>query len=341
MDMPMKYGVLIVGAGWVSGAHISAFQKDPRAKIVAIQSRRSESAQAQIQANGLTDCKIYTDYAQALADPRVDIVVICTPNDLHCEQAILAAQAGKHLLIEKPAALCWEDAQRMAKEIEFAGVRSLVGYVLHFNSLFMTAKNLQEQFLGEIQYAETDYFHRVEDDISCYHWNRTKKVGGSSLLAGGCHAVDAMRWFMQEDVESVYAQSMRIRDDFEFPGTSIVLLRFRSGKIAKIGSSYDFISPYVFNLRLCGTKGTLWNDKLWSPQELSGQLDYVTLPVTLPNSANVSHHPFPQQASHLLDCIERGVETNCPMSDALKTQEVIAAADRSAQTGQPVSLPLR
>lgn len=90
--------------------------KDPRAKIVAIQSRRSESAQAQIQANGLTDCKIYTDYAQALADPRVDIVVICTPNDLHCEQAILAAQAGKHLLIEKPAALCWEDAQRMAKE---------------------------------------------------------------------------------------------------------------------------------------------------------------------------------------------------------------------------------
>ena len=335
-----QYGVLIVGAGWVSSAHIAAFEKDPRAKIVAIMSRRAESAEAQIQTHGLTDCHIYTDYAQALADPRVDIVVICTPNDLHCEQAIAAARAGKHLLIEKPAALQWEDAQRMAKEIEAAGVRSLVGYVLHFNGLFETAKNLQEKFFGEIQYAETDYFHRVEDDIPCYHWNRTEKVGGSSLLAGGCHAVDAMRWFMQEDVVSVYAQSARIRDDFEFPGTTVVLLRFKSGKIAKVGSSYDFISPYVFNLRLCGTKGTLWNDKLWSPEEISGQLDYVTLPVTLPNSADVSHHPFPQQASHLLDCIEQGVETDCPMSDALKTQEVIAAADISARTGQPISLPL-
>ena len=151
-----QYGVLIVGTGWVSSAHIAAFEKDPRAKIVAIMSRRAESAEAQIQTHGLTDCHIYTDYAQALADPRVDIVVICTPNDLHCEQAIAAARAGKHLLIEKPAALQWEDAQRMAKEIEAAGVRSLVGYVLHFNGLFETAKNLQEKFFGEIQYAETD-----------------------------------------------------------------------------------------------------------------------------------------------------------------------------------------
>lgn len=336
-----RYGVLIVGAGWVSEAHIRAFQKDKRAEIVAIMSRHEEKARAKIRACGLEGkCAVYTDYHKALADPRVDIVVICTPNHLHCEQAIAAAEAGKHVLIEKPAALTWEDSLRMDAAIRKAGVCSLVGYVLHFNPLFETAKSLQKDFLGEIQYAETDYFHRVEDDIPCYEWNRTAAVGGSSLLAGGCHAVDAMRWFMGEEVETVYAQSARIREDFEFPGTTIVLLRFKSGKIAKVGSSYDFISPYVFNVKLCGTKGTLWNDKLWSPGKICRQLDYVTLPVTLPNSAEVSHHPFPQQASHLLDCIERGTETNCPMSDALKTQEIIAAADLSARLGEPVRLPL-
>ena len=337
-----QYGVLIVGAGWVSEAHIRAFQKDRRARIVAVMSRREESVRQRIKSCGLDeDCAVYTDYAQALADPRVDIAVICTPNHLHCEQTIAAAEAGKHVLIEKPAALTWEDSLRMNEAIKKAGVRSLVGYVLHFNPLFETAKNLQEEFLGEIQYAETDYFHRVEDDIPCYDWNRTTAVGGSSLLAGGCHAVDAMRWFMGEEVETVYAQSARIREDFEFPGTTIVLLRFKSGKIAKVGSSYDFISPYVFNVKLCGTKGTLWNEKLWSPEKICRQLDYVTLPVTLPNSADVSHHPFPQQASHLLDCIEQGIETNCPMSDALKTQEIIAAADLSAKIGKPIRLPLQ
>lgn len=337
-----RYGVLIVGTGWVSGAHIQAFQKDQRAFIAGIVSRTRERAKKKIEEYNLGEsCTVYTDYEEALSDPRVDIAVICTPNDLHCRQAIQAARAGKHILLEKPAALTWEDSLQIHQEVQKAGVHSLVGYVLHFNPLFETAKNLQREFLGEIKYAETDYFHRIEDDLSCYSWNKTKEVGGSSLLAGGCHAVDAMRWFMQEEVESVYAQSMKIREDFEFPGTTVVLLRFKSGKIAKIGSSYDFISPYVFNVRLCGTKGTMWNDKVWSPQMLSGQLDYMSLPVTLPDSADVSHHPFPKQASHLLDCIEKDVETSCPVADALKTQEIIAAADLSAKTNQPVQLPLK
>ena len=335
-----KYGVLIVGAGWVSSAHIRAFEMDDRAQVVAIMSRTAASAE-----NKRKEClypeevTIYTDYDQALQDPKVDVVVICTPNHLHCEQAIKAARAGKHLLIEKPAALTLEDARKMTQVIEENKVISLVGYVLHYNSLFITAKNLQREFLGDIRYAETDYFHRVQDE-PCYEWNRTRAIGGSSLLAGGCHAVDAMRWFMQDEVVEVCAYSESIREDFEFPGTTIVLLKFKNGAIAKVGSSYDFISPYVFNVKLCGTKGTLWNDRLWSPSKISGQLDYVTLPVTLPNSSEVTHHPFPQEASHPLDCIDQNIETTCSMTDALKTQEVIAAADLSAETGMPVKLPL-
>lgn len=131
-------------------------------------------------------CKVYTDYQEGLKDPNVDIVVICTPNDMHCEQTILAAEAGKHILIEKPVALTWEDTKRMDEAVRKAGVKTLVGYVLHYNPLFVTAKKIQKDFIGELKYAETDYFHRVMGDIPCYQWTCKKSVGGSSLLAGGC-----------------------------------------------------------------------------------------------------------------------------------------------------------
>ena len=98
-----KYGVMIVGTGWVSGEHIRAFEMTERAQVTAIVSRSREKGEAKMREYGLEGrCKVYTDYQEGLKDPNVDIVVICTPNDMHCEQTILAAEAGKHILIEKP-----------------------------------------------------------------------------------------------------------------------------------------------------------------------------------------------------------------------------------------------
>ena len=108
-----------------------------------------------------------------------------------------------------------------------------------------------------------------------------------------------------------------------------------------MGSSYDFISPYLFNVHLCGTKGTLWNEKLWSPGQIAEQRDYLELPVLTPNSGDVKHHPFPEEAAHFLDCIIHDRETDCPMSDAVKTQEIVFAADLSAATGEFIHLPLK
>ena len=336
-----KLGVMIVGTGWVSGEHIRAFEMTGKAEVVAIVSRKYEKGRAKADEYHLGDrCKIYTSYEEGLKDPNVDIVVLCTPNDMHCEQTIAAARAHKHILIEKPAALTWEDTLRMNDEVKKAGVKSLVGYVLHYNPLFKTAKKLQKEFIGNLEYAETDYFHRVTSEIPCYEWTCKKSVGGSSLLAGGCHAVDAIRWFMQDDVVSVYAQNAKMRTDLEYDGTIAIILKFKHGAVGRVGSSYDFISPYVFNLNLCGDKGTLWNDKLWSPSMIPDQRDYMQLPVLTPNSGDVKHHPFPEEDAHFVDCILNDVETDCPLSDAVKTQEIVFAADRSAATGEVIHLPL-
>ena len=118
-----KYGVMIVGTGWVSGEHIRAFEMTGTAQVTAIVSRSKEKGEAKVREYGLEGrCTVYTDYAQGLKDPNVDIVVICTPNDMHCEQTIMAAEAGKHILIEKPVALSWEDTKKMNEEIGRAHV---------------------------------------------------------------------------------------------------------------------------------------------------------------------------------------------------------------------------
>lgn len=335
-----KYGVLIVGTGWVSGEHIRAFNMNPHAKVVGIVSRDENRGAAKAKEFGAEGAKIYTDYDKALESPDIDIVCICTPNHLHAEQTIKAAQAGKHILIEKPIALTWEDAKAMKAAVDKAGVKTLVGYVLRWNPLFVNAKEMQEQYLGRLYYAETDYFHRVTEEYPCYDWTVRKDVGGSSLLAGGCHAVDAMRWFMQDEVVEVYALSSKSRTDLEFDGTLTALLKFENGTMGKVGSSYDIVSPYIFNLHLFGDKGSLLNDKLYSPQEIWGQKDYMHLPVTTPDSGDVTHHNFPEEINHFIDCIMHDKKCIVDLDDAMKTQEVVFAADLSAATGKPVRFPL-
>lgn len=109
--MDKIYGVMIVGTGWVSGEHIRAFSMNPYSKVVALVSRSEEKGRTKALECGVPDARVYTTIDEGLKDPDVDIVCICTPNHLHAEQTIKAAKAGKHILIEKPIALNWDDAK--------------------------------------------------------------------------------------------------------------------------------------------------------------------------------------------------------------------------------------
>ena len=93
------------GAGWVAAEHVRAFAADKRARVVAISSRRAESAERVARETGHSDVVIETDLDAVLSRDDVDILVVCTPHDLHPANTIAAAKAGKHVLIEKPAAL--------------------------------------------------------------------------------------------------------------------------------------------------------------------------------------------------------------------------------------------
>ncbi|RPJ57636.1 MAG: gfo/Idh/MocA family oxidoreductase, partial [Acidobacteria bacterium] len=159
--MAKQFGVGIVGLGWVAGAHIGTFKMIPGVQVVGVSSRRDLDPKALEAAYGIP-LKPYRSYAEMLADPSVDVVDICTPHPLHPEQAIAAARAGKHLIIEKPISLTFEDARRVREAVRTAGVKTCVCFECRFSDHFQLIRSCIDQgLLGHVHYAEVDYYHGI------------------------------------------------------------------------------------------------------------------------------------------------------------------------------------
>jgi predicted dehydrogenase len=282
---------------------------------------------------------------ELLADPNVDIVSICTPNHLHVAEGIKAARAGKHILMEKPIALNLQGLCDLRQAVHEAQVKTVVSFVLRWNPLFQTIKSLlADDAVGRVFYAEVDYYHGIGPWYGQFGWNVKKDIGGSSLLSAGCHAVDGLRWFVESEIVEVSAYSTRGDgapfDQYEYDPTQVFVARFANGAIGKVASSLESKMPYVFNIQLLGDKGSIRNNQVYSKAKYPGQTDFVTVPTILPDSGDVTHHPFQGELDHLVECIVNDVESHANIEDAYVTHEVCLAADLSAQEGRPVKLPL-
>lgn len=334
-------GAAIFGAGWVSTEHIRAYQKNPHCEVVAVGSRKKESAQEKAELGGAPGAAIYTDYEALLADERVDVVSITTPSHLHSEEVVQAAQAGKHMVIEKAVGLDLDELKQMRDAVREAGVKTVVSFVLRWNpSLLNTKALIDAGAIGEIFYGECDYWHGVSDWYSGWDWAHTKEGGGSSFLFAGCHAVDAIRWFCG-DVAEVAAFAGGWDKRYEYPPTVVGSVRFESGAVGKISSSVDIVAPYQFNIDVLGTEGSIRDNKLYSNTLLPGQTGMAVIPTILPDSGDVEHHPFQDEINHLVECILGDEESYVNLEDAVKTHEVCIAMDISSEEGgKPVKLPL-
>jgi len=338
-----QLGVGIIGTGWVSTEHIRAFEKNPFTRIRAICSRDKARARSKAESMQLKHCAAYDDYDQMLRDKDVQIIAICTPHHLHAQQGIAAAEAGKHLLLEKPVALDLTGLRALESAVAQAGIKTVVSFVLRWNPLFELIKSfLAEDVIGSIFYAEVDYFHGIGPWYGQYSWNIRKDMGGSSLLTAGCHAVDGLRWFLQKEAVEVYAMSNFSKGNplkYEYEPNSVTLIRFSDGVIGKVASSVECVMPYVFNIELLGEEGTIRNNQVFS-RRWHGQKGWTSIPTILPDSRDVSHHPFLGEIDHFVDCIRSGKESHVNLADAVKTHEICLATEISAATRKPVSLPL-
>jgi predicted dehydrogenase len=336
-----KLGVAIHGAGSVACAHAASWLKNPFVEIISVSSRRATSARRLAEKLDL-HCTVHESYEDVLRDERVDIVNLSGPNHVHAEQGIAAAEAGKHILVEKPMVLSMTENHALRDAVSRAGVKSVVSFVLRWNPLFENLKTLlASRAIGDLFYAEVDYWHGIGTWYTGWEWAHTKNTGGSAMLLAGCHAVDAIRWFVGDEVAEVSAFSNNKSGLYEYDANVVAVLKFRSGVIGKTSTLLDAEIPYSFNIDLAGTEGTLRDNRLWSRKLLPRQTSWATLPTIMPDSGDVDHHPFDAQIDHFVDCIRRDRESHCSIADAFHTHEVCLAVDRSiAAGGNTIQLPL-
>jgi predicted dehydrogenase len=362
-------GVAVVGIGWVAIQHLTAFARNPHARVTYLVGRNEARARKRVEDAGLdlAGARFTTRYQDVLKSPDVDIVSIATPNHLHAAQAIAAARAGKHILLEKPTGLDLRELKAIRDAVRKARVRTIVSFELHYNPYLRFAKWLRESGrLGALRFARFQYLSRVTDWYSGWSWVRTASSGRSHLLAAGCHAVDALRWCTGLEPVEVSAYSTRFTRGYQWPTSIVVNAKLGRGKaapLAQVVSSTDFQMPYAFGVEMMGDTATLRDDLiLWNdaPLDLAALRDAcpyddielredrtptgaaaVRVIAEMPGSADVSHHPFQGEIDELIACIRDGRETHLNVHDAQKTMEFCIAADKSSDAGgRIVRLPL-
>src|SRR5690625_3975784 len=153
-----KLNVGIIGYGWVATAHIHAINAGGLAHVTHIYSSR-EHDDNELSEKWGSDITTYTDLDTMLADDNLDVVSICSANDEHKEQAIAAANAGKHIILEKPMALFWDDCLAIEKAVKEADVKFTICFECRYSNQFLSTKAVvDEGLVGDIHYGEIDYF---------------------------------------------------------------------------------------------------------------------------------------------------------------------------------------
>jgi predicted dehydrogenase len=361
-----QLGVGISGVGWCASQHIAAFQRNPHTTVTWLHGRDEARTRANLAKYGLSlpEAKFTTDYETLLRAADVDIISITTPNHLHADQAVAAAAAGKHFVLEKPTGLDTGELVRIRDAVRRTGVSTIVSFELRYNPYLSVAKWLRESGrLGQVRFARTQYLSHVTDWYSGWEWVRTRESGRSHLLAAGCHAVDALRWCSGLEPLEVSAFHTRFTAGYEWPTTIVANMILEGHALGHVTSSTDFMLPYSFSVELMGDRATLRQDLLqWleTPVDLEdlraanpvdgvrfeavlddGGTPAIRIHAAMPGSADVTHHPFQDEIDDLVACLLHGRATTIDVFDAQRTMEVCLAADRSAGSGGvPVTLPL-
>lgn len=338
-----KLNVGIIGYSWVATAHIKAINDGEFAQVNAIYSSRNLDGAALSREHG-SDIKTYTDLNEMLKNGGVDVVVIGSYNYQHKDQAVAAANAGKHIYLEKPIALTWDDCLAIEEAVKKNNVKFCVGFECRYSNQFIVTKSVVDQgLIGDLYYAEVDYLHGLGPSYKQFHWNAKKSGGGSALLTAGCHAMDALLLFMGSDVEEVTSYDTKTKSEifapYEYNTTSVTILKFKSGRIAKCTASVDCLQPYYFHTHLFGSEGSLLDNKFHSEKLKTDKSRWSKLAMHMLDSGDVADHPYQLQFDTFFKAIND--DTDMPLTglkEAMKTHEIVFAADKSAATGKSVKL---
>ena len=327
----------LVGTGSMGHAHAPSWQllNSSGAELVGVVSNRTESTEAFAEQYGI---RAYDTLSSLIDD--VDILDICAPTHLHRAMTEQAAQAGKHVICEKPMALTVEDAGAMINACKTAGVHLYIAHVVRFISQYRLAKqSIDAGDIGKpgvIRLTRAGYQPRKKVD----NWFVDESRSGGMMLDLMVHDYDYARW-IGGDVVRVYAKSVRGTTP-DAPGDyALVTLRFQDGAIAHIEGGWAY-PPGFFrtSMDIAGTDGVIEYQSddaqslythLANPPQV--EADEVAVP-----AAKAADSPFTAQLRNFYNAIVHDETPLVTAEEALKALEVGLAAIESARTGQPVTL---
>ncbi len=343
--MSNMYKVGIVGAGIIGEVHAGAIEGIENARVVAIAEPRGETGRALAQQH---DAHWFESYADMLALHELDVVILATPSGLHPEQTILAAQAGKHVITEKPMAITLDGATHMIEAVERAGVCLAVIFQNRLSrDVYRVKRAIEHGMIGKpILGSATVFWHRSQDYYDANGgWRGSWALdGGGALINQSIHTIDVLQWLMG-GVDSVQAHIGTLDHNIEAEDAASASVVFRSGAIGSILVTTCAESDNPTRVEIIGSEGraTLENNTV-SLFEGAGELtddllndhDRIMVRDWKPGEAfGVGHQ---RQLRLIFNALAAGSEPPIPGREARKAVDLILGIYESARTGARVKV---
>jgi len=322
----------ILGPGRIADTAMApAINALPESRLVAIVSR--DRSRADAFAKKHSAARAYTDYAEMLHDPAVDVVLITTPNALHAEQAVAAARAGKHVLCDKPLALSAADAERVIRECGQAGVRLGINFQTRHLACFEETKRLIDA--GEIGDVLAVQVEMSAGAAPLRGWRTDPALAGlGSVNNIAVHAYDLLRYLLSSEVTEVMALFDTARTG-ALETLAMTLLRFKNGTMAYVNANQK-TPNYQADIDIYGTRGRIVGDHLTRPG-LEGHLRVLT-----ERGESVAPYSntdaYQRTVAAFNDAVLHNTEPRASGRDGLRSVQLTEAIARSARDGALVEL---
>lgn len=341
-----KLGFGVIGCGRIAAKHFEAIAALPEAELTAVCDVVLERADRSAVTHG---ARGYYNYEELLKRSDVDIVTIATPSGTHAEIAVAAAKAGKHVLVEKPMAMRSADMTRMISICRMAGVKLGVIHQNRFNPPVRALRAaLEAGRFGKLTHGQaTVRWQRGEEYYAQAPWRGTKAQDGGVLMNQSIHAIDLLQWMLGE-VESVFGYKRTALRPIEEEDVAVAVLRFRGGALGVIEAAAT-IYPHNIEetLNVFGETGSVIlggvavnRVEVWEFAGDGGAAEREAMlagrEAEPPNIYGFGHTAlFADMAAAVRDDRPPAV----PGEEGRKAADIVLGIYRSAETGQPVTLP--
>ena len=338
----MKLKIGIVGCGTIASIHAQAIQESQNLELISVFSRSENNASAM---GSKFNVRRHTDWNSFIADPELDAISICTPSGNHLDYGEMAAQSGKHVIVEKPIEVTMERAKRLIRVCEENKVALAVIYQSRFIPEIKELKRkLDEKVIGDLFMGDAHIkWFRDQEYYDSGAWRGTLALdGGGVLINQAIHTIDLLQWFMG-DVESIYGITGTLTHKrLEGEDNAMAVVKYESGAMGVIEGSTSIQPALPRSIELHGKNGTIWlkgddvkilkaEEKGTDKEDKKGTASGASSPL-----AGFSPDPHRFQFEAIADAIKEGREPPVSGKESLKSLAIVLAIYKSSKLHAPV-----